>query len=806
MGVVRYKIWSEIWQNKGRTLQIVLIIAMGAFAIGMIMGARNLFQARVSEVWRTTSPAMISLAVSPAVDETMITSLKGIKGVEQVEGFSQTTLEWRLHPGDPWQSGSLIARDDYTRQDYNQLQLVSGQWPTGKAFALAKGADTVYGLKEGGQVYIRLNDREYTVQLVGTMSDLLALPPGLGGSAQFYSTRARLGELTGSRDFNRILAGAPRYDEQVVTAMADRMQRRLEKQGLEVTGAAPPVDQPRRVADPAVNFLQATLDGLFFILGVMAVLALLLGLLLVYNTINALVNQQVNQIGVMKAVGAGGSQILLIYLINILIYGLLAFALAAPLGAWGAYGLYTLFIEIFFNINPGPFHISPPAILAQLAIALIAPLLVSLGPLWTAMHITVREAISTYGLTVGVGLLERWLVRLQHIPRLVVLTFSNTFRNKWRVLLTQATLVGSGVIFMMVVSTQESATYTFSEVLFSILRFNVAFKFEQPERIEQLEALTLAQPGVTAVEMWGQSTPKMWLANRPEGNEDQAVQLFGIPLPTRLYGPQLKAGRWLEPGDTYAVVLNQRLAKHTGLNVGDWVIFDHGPYGKSEWQVVGLFLDPVLVRSAYAPRDMLLREIRSFNRAGTIWIQTTRTDAAGEAAVAQTLQQYYEQRKFKLDTQGVFFGRSTASQIVDMIMNNFMVIIIMLGAMALIIGAVGGVALSGILSLNVLERRREIGVMRAIGASSISIAGMFIGEGILLGWLSWLIAAVVSIPASYGFTQAFAEIADNDIVFKYTPTGALYWLVIVTLLAVIASWFPAHRATQMSVRESLAYL
>ncbi|MFN8454136.1 MAG: ABC transporter permease [Anaerolineae bacterium] len=806
MGVIRYKIWSEIWQNKGRTLQIVLIIAMGAFALGMIMGARNLFQARVSEVWQTTSPATISLAVSPAVDETMITSLKGIKGVEQAEGFSQTTLEWRLHPGDAWQSGALIARDDYTQQHYNQLQLVSGQWPSGKAFAFAKGDDTVFGFQEGGQVDIRLNDREYTVQLSGAVADLIALPPGLGGSAQFYSTLERLGDLTGSRDFNRILAGAPRYDEPTITTIADRMQRRLEKQGIEVMGAAPPVDQPRRVADPAVNYLQATLDSLFFILGVMAVLALLLGLLLVYNTINALVNQQVNQIGMMKAVGARSGQILLIYLVNILIYGLLAFIVAAPLGAWGAFGLYTFFIEIFFNISPGPFHISLLAILAQLAIALIAPLLASLGPIWTAMRITVREAISTYGLTAGAGLLERWLVRLQRIPRLVVLTFSNTFRNKWRVLLTQATLVGSGVIFMMVVSTQESATYTFSEVLFSILRFNVAFKFEQPERIEQLEALTLAQPGVKAVELWGLSSPKMWLANQPKSNENRTVQLFGIPLPTQLYGPHIQAGRWLQADDTYAVVLNQRLAKHIGIKVGDRVIFDHGPYGKSEWQVVGLFLDPALVRSAYVPRDTLLREIRSFNRASTIWIQTTRTDAAGEVAIAQALQQYYEQRKFKLDTQGVFFGQNTASQIVDLVLNNFRVIIFLFGAMAIIIGLVGSVALSGILSLSVLERRREIGVMRAIGASSISIAGMFIGEGILLGWLSWLIAAVVSIPASYGFTQAFAEIADNDIVFKYTPTGALYWLVIVTILAIIASWFPAHRATQMSVRESLAYL
>ena len=109
MGVIRYKIWSEVWQNKGRTSQIVLIIAMGAFAMGMIVGGRNLFQAQAGEVWRASSPAMISLAVNPAIDDAMITSLKGIKGVEQVEGYTETTLEWRLTPKDPWQSGWQVS-------------------------------------------------------------------------------------------------------------------------------------------------------------------------------------------------------------------------------------------------------------------------------------------------------------------------------------------------------------------------------------------------------------------------------------------------------------------------------------------------------------------------------------------------------------------------------------------------------------------------------------------------------------------------------------------------------------------------
>ena len=56
MGVIWHKIWSDIWHNKGRTAQVVLIIAMGAFAIGMIITASELVSVRLGQVWRASSP------------------------------------------------------------------------------------------------------------------------------------------------------------------------------------------------------------------------------------------------------------------------------------------------------------------------------------------------------------------------------------------------------------------------------------------------------------------------------------------------------------------------------------------------------------------------------------------------------------------------------------------------------------------------------------------------------------------------------------------------------------------------------
>ena len=125
--------------------------------------------------------------------------------------------------------------------------------------------------------------------------------------------------------------------------------------------------------------------------------------------------------------------------------------------------------------------------------------------------------------------------------------------------------------------------------------------------------------------------------------------------------------------------------------------------------------------------------------------------------------------------------------------------------MAVIIGVVGSIALSGALSLSVMERRREIGVMRAIGASSWTIFRMFIGEGVLLGWLSWLIALPLSIPAGRVMVQALGSAFNLDIVYKFTPYGPILWFGIITVLSMFASGLPARGATRISVRESLAY-
>ncbi len=797
MGVLWYKIVRDLWDNKGRTLQVVLIIGLGAAAIGMILGTRNLMIAGMQQIWTAGHPAMINLFVGPPVTDDELIVLQHVQGVSQIEGLSSTTIEWRLNSKAEWQQGGLTARVDYANQKLNWLDLVSGQWPRNRVMVVEQGSDTFFGIPPTGKVFLRINEQVREVQLDGVVYNPLSQPAAFGGYAQFYTTRDTYEQWVGNRDFAQLMVAAAHWDEPAVTDLADRLQEKLTTQGKQ---------SARLITNPNKHFFQDQIDGLFFLLTVLAAIALVLGLLLVYNTMSALIARQVDQIGVLKAVGARTWQILIHFLIAVLIYGVLALLVAVPLGVLGAWGIAAWLVGSF-GASPGAFELSWPAIIIMILITLLAPLVASLIPIFSGARITVREAITTYGLNIRVGLLERVGARLRWVSRMVLLTLSSAFRNKARVVRTEIVLVLSGLIFMMVLSVRDSIVYTVTDVIFSILNADVTYVLDHAYRIEQVEQVALSYPSVSGVELWALANVKIRPASRAESEDDKSTLLFGVPLPTQMYGYQLRAGRWLAPDDSYAIVLNQKLASDVGVKVGDWVTLKYGEKQERNWQVVGLVFDPILTNSSNVPRDFLLRDVHQVDRAGTVWVKTTTRDPAAQIAAAQGLRNYFEQSNVKVSpARGVFgIGGDATTQTAEALIKQFDFIIILLALMAVIIGVVGSIALSGTLSLSVMERIREIGVLRAIGASSWAVARLFVGEGLLLGWLSWLIALPLSLPAGQLMVLALGQAFRNEYVYHYTPLGALLWLGIITVLSILASWLPARSAIGISVRQSLAY-
>ncbi len=110
------------------------------------------------------------------------------------------------------------------------------------------------------------------------------------------------------------------------------------------------------------------------------------------------------------------------------------------------------------------------------------------------------------------------------------------------------------------------------------------------------------------------------------------------------------------------------------------------------------------------------------------------------------------------------------------------------------------------MSINVLERSREVGVMRAIGASDQSVLNIFLTEGLLIGFISWFFGALLSIPISRALSHTVGiAFVDAPLTYTFSIAGAGLWLVLVLILAALSSWWPSWRASRLTVRDVLAY-
>ena len=802
MDVIFQKVWVDLWGNKTRTLQVALVVALSAFGIGLVIGARNLILDAVNTDYRRTAPPAIGLIVNPPMTDDQLLGLKNIDGVEQVEGVITALVEWRATPADVWEPAFLRSRADFEEQTLSQERLVTGQWPARQAVAISQGTDTTFGIAEGSTVYLRIDDRERAVDVVGTIKSPRAAP-FFTGNPDFFMSRARYEAVVGSANYDTIFVSIGTFDRAKAEAVDAAIRDRLDKLGIDSIGAEQPLGN--RITPPDRTPVSSLLDALFAIMGLVGGVIVILGLFLVFTSVSAIVTQQIDQIGVMKAIGARTGQILRGYLLLVLAYGLLATLIAVPLGALAANGLKNFFLDFTNTTNPG-FQVDRLAVAVQIVVAFLAPLLAALIPIFKGVGITVREAIGSYGLGGTAGLIDRLIARARGIPYSALLTLGSVFRNKQRVVLIQLTLVGSGIIFIAVNGAADSTQFTFDQELRSIHTYQAGVGFEQAQRTERIAQLALAQPGVTAIEQWSTGSATVRPITQAKVTiDDEGATLLGLPAASTVYKPQIVRGRWLQPGDRSEVVIHKALAQKVGVDLGDQLIITRKDGREATWTIVGVLYDPVNSQSIHMAQDALARFLGEANRANALWFTTTATSADDIRTIELALAERFKAQNIAVTPETVFNG-NTIDDIVFSKLFTYNLLLQLLAIMAVVIAVVGGIGLSGVLSLSVLERTREIGVMRAIGASSGQITRLFIGEGLFLGILSWLLALPVSIPLAYGLTTTIlSTVLDEEILYRFTFFGPGLWLLIICILAILASWFPARNATRVSVRESLAY-
>ncbi|HCU99085.1 MAG TPA: hypothetical protein DGM69_07055, partial [Chloroflexi bacterium] len=675
--------------------------------------------------------------------------------------------------------------------------------PTKNTLGIERTSSAHYGIEIGDKIEIELSDgtgRSFPIN--GMIRHPFVEPPSFGGDALFFMSPQgleRLGIPEGSY-FNLKVRVSP-YSRLNSEEMAFEIKDRLGKEGISVGATF--------YQNPEEHWGKMFLDGVVLVMEILAVASLFMSVVLVTNTMTAIITEQTNQIGIIKAIGGKRRSIIQLYLGGVLIYGILALGISLPLGAAIAFGGSQWFLNIF-NIDHEIFSVSQAAAIYQILAALAVPILAALWPVLHGASITVREAIASYGLGsghYGTGWIDKWIEQLgnQHLSPPQTLAIGNMFRRKGRLILTQLVLIAAGTMFIMVMSLSKSLITTVSKDM-DKRGYDLRLIFVWDQKAPRVIDLANSVSGVDHASMWYSHAASVLREGQVARDVGSASNLVGIPVNEKMYKPTMLAGRWLNEQDGNAVVISKELSTDNNISIGDTITLDLDILGRDKWQVVGIF--QVVFRKVgdpdplYAPLSAVYRSTKKFQYGTDLLVSTTSSNPEQVFKIKETLQDLYEDRRMRVSV----FGTNTTQEDKDYAIFQFSTVTQMLLILATIVAIVGGLGLMGSLSISVVERTREIGVMRAIGARSNIIINMFVLEGLTQGIFSWLlsvpIAYIISQPISRQLGQVMLKM---DLDFYFNWSASLIWLGIVILLAILASLWPAQTATKISVRESLSY-
>ena len=768
----------------------------------------------------------------PTVPASLLPSVASVNGVAAAYGVVTSTGALVLGKnGKPVGTAGPPARGISWLPDssINSISLVAGRAPTGPhEVALLEATSTLADAGVGDSVAIETPAGHLTATVVGLVSR--GIGGSDGGTLTVFDVPTAQKQMLGNTDtFTSIAVKAdPGVDQDV---LARRIAATLPAHTKVQTGA-------QRSADIA-NRLQTAFGFINTFLLAFALIALFVAIFLIFNTFSMLVAQRTRELALLRAVGASRGQVRQSVLAEAAILGVIAAAVGVLGGIAVSQGLRLLLGVFGANLPAAPLVIQPRTIIVSLILGVGITLISAYIPARRAARVppiaAMRDDVSLPSKTLRirgiigivlvliavltavsatrhlddnlratqlVGLsaicaligvialapiLGRWFIGLFGAPlrrhAIGNLAAENGRRNPRRTAAT-ATALAIGLALMTAIgvlaaSTKASVASVVDDTIgadYIILGANF-----QPFRPDVYQAVKNT-PGTSTVTFTRQL---------PLSVGDSQGVLTGIESGKfqKVFSLTMDSGSAdnLLPGDA---IVDSDTANKLGLTLGQNVPVDYvnGPG----------FL---ILRGTYKPAGPItgwIADIQTLTDAGgrdldsAVYIRSA--SGADPAAVRASLDQ--ELAAFpavKLQDQA-----SLKDQINQQFDRVFGFIYALL-ALAVIVAFLG---IINTLALSVFERRREVGLLRAVGTSRAQIRRMVVIESILIALFGALVGIALGLIYGILFRKVLESVGITQLAI---PTGQLTWFVILAVVGgVVAALWPAFTASRLDVLKAIA--
>lgn len=782
------KVLRDLWLHKARSALVTLAIVVGIVGAGSVLDTWALIRTATVDEFRESQPASATLTVD-SVDAALLGRVRQRPEVRLAQ--ARRTVLASIQTRDGTRTALLFAADDLSDTRIGKLKPEAGAWPPRDGEVVIESSSVSFsGLGIGDAPRVQYRDStERQLAVSGVVRDVGLAPGWMEHVVYGFVTRATLAKLGAPSTLNElqiVVADRP-LDRSAIRQVAYDLKGTLEAEGHRVTN----VDVPQ----PGRHIHAGQINSLLFTQGAFGVLALLLSGLLVVNLITAMLAGQVREIGVMKAVGAGAGQIARMYLALALVLGVVACVIAIP--AAGFIGReYARFTADLLNFSVEGIAIPAWIVLAQIGVGVLLPVVAASVPVVHGCRVTVVEALRDFGIgTQGARRARAGVLsRVAGVTRPVLLSVRNAFRKRQRMVLTLLTLATGGAVYLGALNLR-AAVRASVDLMYAPQKFDASVRFARPWPPDSLEAAVQRVSGVASVEAWGGARGALSYSDGTMGN---SFPIAAPPAATRQYSPHVVAGRWLSANDSNALVVGTRLvAEDSAMRLGADVPLVVG--GKvTRWRIVGI-VDAGPSPTAFASREALAR-VTGDGRVDRVVVSSTLRGAGSQLELVQRLRPTLGAEGY--DVQSAQMVQSNRGAIED----HLLMVAGFLGIMGQLIIVVGGLGLAATMSLAVLERTREIGVLRAIGARHGSIMTMIHIEGLVIALASWLIALPLSVPMSVILGKAFGRVMlPVPVILLPEWAGVVRWLAVVIGVSLVSCAWPAIRAMRVTTASALAY-
>ena len=792
------KVVSDLRSDYTKNLMLVVAIAIGIFGIGSVLGGYSVIKREMTANYMGTIPASATIEIEEDISKQLIDSVKKIPGIKDAERHA--TLVARMRVGEKWYPLLLFIIDDFKDKRTNKVRYITGETvPPAGSMLVERTAFVVMQAKEGDEIMVRTsNGQPHKLRLSGTVHDPGLAPAWQEQCGYGYITLSTLHQLGATQGFNqlRILVAQQPYSRGHITKKAEEVARQLTQAGYEV--------HEIQVPPPGKHPHQSQMSTVMSIFVVFSFLILILGAILVATSVSTLMVKQVRQIGVMKTIGANPAQIASLYLGMILLLCIIALVTAIPLSRFAASGFYNQ-IALLLNLEIENDSIPYWVPLLQIGSGIIIPLIAAAFPVIRGSRISVRNALDNFGVSQKGPGNKSWVVRLSQLSyfsETFRLSVRNVFRQRSRLTLTLGLLAAGGSMFMMALNVSEAWEDNLNRIYTQRL-YDLEVRLNNPIEVGPVLNKLETLPGIVHAEGWS-SAPTSFI----KGNSFEVTQTYpdkghgsftmlAVPVPTQLLKPTVVEGNWLTSSKANDVVLNQSAR---GLfKIGDRVSLsiDGKP---SEWNVTGFTEDVGSLATAYVSLEVFSRLTHTSGQARLLrvaYADRSRKNATRKNREVETL---LERENVSVNsTVPVWLLHNAIAAHMKVLVNSLM-------AMAILMALVGSIGLMSAMSMSVLERIREIGIMRAIGATPQKIRNLIVWEGFLIGALSLFIAFALSVVLSAYMGRFIGNMAFRTPLSLTISVPALgIWTVIIVIGSYVAAIFPARRAGKITTREALAY-